>query len=187
MRGPLYTARGKGRVVTCEPLVIASCNNTTSAGAVSTRFHVETPDVRCKYRISIHIDFAEDYTSNFIAGSAPTLWLVGEMMNWGPGSGINAGPLPLENLEGTRAAPTALPADSALRGYSKEFQGMWDRITGIFSVNVSVNRTFKFILEVKMQPGPGDGLSEAEWLEDVALFRGNTGLDTPKITLGAEF
>jgi hypothetical protein len=86
---------------------------------------------------------------------------------------------PLVNIEGTEAAPTAVPSASPLLGYSREFESAADYIEGKFRIltNVTIGA---WVLRTRYQPAPGQRFTPDEWQQITPLAQ-PTLFNTPKL------
>jgi len=87
----------------------------------------------------------------------------------------------LMNVEGTEAAPTAVPSASPLLGYSREFQTAADYIEGKFKIlsNIALGA---WILRCRYQPAPGQRFTPDEWQQITPLAQPSL-FNTPKLVI----
>ncbi|HZC31234.1 MAG TPA: hypothetical protein VE261_06910 [Gaiellaceae bacterium] len=144
-----------------------------------TYFRVPVIDARLRVKISLMFvvgggtPFETDYT-----GFAD-LWLYeADDLPDEQGSGRSFG---LMNVEGTKAAPTAVPSAAPLLGYSRELQSAADYIEGRFRIltNLALGA---WILATRYQPAPGQRFTVDEWQQITALAN-PTIFNTPKLVI----
>lgn len=117
-------------------------------------FNVPMPDSRMRVKISVLFKFSGAPS----AGPAATLWLAETDLDE---SGAQGDLVPLTNIEGTSAAPTAIPADTGLLGYSREFISAADNIQGRLTIPAN-GATGYWVLQTRYQPFSVSFSSE-EW------------------------
>ena len=78
-----------------------------------------------------------------------TLWLREVEEDNSGTSGID---IPCTDLVGTSAAPLAIPANSGLRGYSREFVTAADWLVGTLAIATSVGTPGVWMLQTRYQP-----------------------------------
>lgn len=105
-------------------------------------FSVPVPDSRLRVKISL-LFVPEDPTLT----STADLWIFEADTEDG---GMRGDEVPLTNVEGTSAAPTSIPADSSLNGYSREFITAADYLNGRLTVNDEVAGFW--LLQTRYQP-----------------------------------
>jgi hypothetical protein len=129
-----------------------------STGAVKTStFQVPFPDSRLRVKISL---LFKRTPSGSTVGTSPTatLWLAECDID---DSGMQGDEVPLTNIEGTFLAPTAIPADAGLLGYSREFVSAADYIQGVLRMTGS-GVTGYWVLQTRYQP-QSVSFSAEEW------------------------
>jgi hypothetical protein len=128
-------------------LVTIATSSAVPANA-SVYFHVPTPDSRLRVRISVLFIPPAGAANEFDATGFATLWLYEADEDT---SGVSGRFIPTTNIEGTEAAPTAVPEASPLLGYSREFVSISDAIEGKFTIasNVTLGT---WILQTRYQP-----------------------------------
>lgn len=132
---------------------------TSAPGPGTVYFRVPVPDSRLRVKISVlFIPPAGDAFEFDITGGT-TLWLYEADDDL---SGVSGRTIPCTNIEGTEAAPTAIPATSPLLGYSREFSTAADAIEGkLVASNVTLGT---WILQCRYQP-QAVRFTDAEWRE----------------------
>jgi len=153
------------------PAPIVVCVNTGGEGGASysTIVRVPTPDSRCRVKISLIYVPGDGDLPTDVTGAA-TVWIAGcdyDQRGVGGGGGRT---LPVTNVEGTKAAPTAIPKAVGLVGYSREF------VTAADCLEVSVAITSitgigsgAWMLQTRIQPDAVT-LEWKEWEQIRALF-----------------
>ncbi len=140
-----------------KAVLLAVVQNGADANAHDIFFNVPTPDSRLRVKVSL---LWEDNTPG---GSVPaaTLWLNAADDLIDGVSTLNGSIIPITNLEGTSAAPTAIPADNGLGGYSREFYTSADYINGRLTIRNNGALGW-WRLQTRYQPN-GVTLSPEEW------------------------
>ena len=139
----------------------------------SVTFVVPIVDSRLRVKISVLFAMAAGSTLEVNLTGFANLWLAECEEDE---SGVTGRLLPAVNIEGTEAAPTAVPSASPLYGYSREFVSAADYIQGKFTIlsNVTLGTWY---LKTRYQPDVGQRFSPAEWEEIRSLS--NPRLMTP--------
>lgn len=140
------------------PLVQTGGSN---SGATATiNFMVPVPDSRLRVKISLI--FIRAPGSGGATNCPPsTLWI---SENDVEDAGFNGGQIPLVNIEGTAAAPTAIPIDAGglgLFGYSREFFTAADYLQGQLVVTNNSVQGY-WVLQTRYQPQVV-GMRDSEW------------------------
>ena len=145
--------------VTPQTKTLVTISNSPNVKAVVT-FRVPVPDSRLRVKIStIFVPQAGQSTVN--AGTA-SLWLYEAEDDM---SGTTGTTVPSTNVEGTSAAPTAIPATAGLSGYSREFVTGADAIEGVFTaIAGAAGGLGTWVLQVRYQP-ESVRFTDAEWNE----------------------
>lgn len=165
-----------------KAVVLATIANAGAppAGTLPAYFRVPIIDARLRVKISLmFIDTSDASFNPDITGFA-NLWLCEsdedpDLM----GSGRT---YPLVNIEGTQAAPTAVPAAPPLMGYSREFQSAADYIEGKFTIVAAGTIALgSWILRTRYQPAPGQRFTPDEWQKITALAQ-PARFNNPKIS-----
>lgn len=134
---------------------------TGSGSATTVKFRVPIPDSRLRVKISImFIPVAGNHPTSGVAGSS-TIWLFESERDL---SGVSGDSIGCTNIEGTSAAPTAIPAASPLLGYSREFVSAADHIEGVFVSTPGGPMIGTWVLQLRFQPDAVRFTNE-EWNE----------------------
>jgi len=120
---------------------------TSAEGPATASFRVPIPDSRLRVKISLLFVPTASENPTDISGSA-TLWLA--ETDW-ENSGVTGRTIALTNIEGTKAAPTAIAAAVGLLGYSREFVSAGDAIEGVF-VATNPDQLGTWVLQARYQP-----------------------------------
>jgi hypothetical protein len=129
--GPTPTAyRGPRQYWTGRPLQLASYSGNIAAGG-SVGFRVEIFESRMRVKISLLFVPAVGVDGS-AAGKLTTLWLA-EYEQAARETG-NPRIIKCTDVEGTQAAPTAIPFNAGLKGYSREFVTAGDAAEGIITI-----------------------------------------------------
>lgn len=134
-------------------VVLAQVKTGGTGSPKPVNFVVPFPDSRL--RVKITLLFSQNVPG--LVEPAATLWLhESDTDNVG-----NLSLVPCTNIEGTQAAPTSIPADSGLQGYSREFVSAADYVEGVLNVfpNGSVGY---WVLQTRYQP-QSVSFSREEW------------------------
>lgn len=162
------------------PAPILLCANTGGEGGLtySTVVRVPTPDSRCRVKLSIIYVPADGQAPADVTG-ATTVWVAGcdyDQRGVGGGGGRT---LPVTNVEGTQAVPTAIPKAAGLLGYSREFVTAADCLEATLVItSISGIGQGTWVLQTRIQPDAVT-LDWKEWEQIRALFNplnlGNPG------------
>jgi hypothetical protein len=120
----------------------------TSGGSGTAKtavFRVPIPDSRLRVKLSVMYIPA---TGIAVTVAAATLWLYEADVD---DSGVQGNLIPCTNIEGTSAAPTALPLAAGLQGYSREFVTAADYIVGRLVASPS-SAPGSWVLQARYQP-----------------------------------
>ncbi len=143
-----------------QPKIIAIVTQADEAATVIP-IRVTIPDSRL--RVKITVIFVADGAQPDLTGNGNTIWLAATEQDQ---SGKSGRTVPVTDVEGTQAAPTAFPASAGLCGYSREFVTSADYIEGevtLFPRGDSGEQGV-WVLQVRVQP-EGIELSHREWDE----------------------
>lgn len=134
-----------------------------------TYFKVPVVDSRLRVKISVLFVMAAGSALEVNLTGFANLWLAEFEDDTGGAWGRGIGAV---NIEGTEAAPTAVPSASPLAGYSREFVSAADFIQGKFTVlsNITLGTWY---LKTRYQPDSGQRFTPEEWEEIKALCRPN--------------
>lgn len=140
------------------------------ADTKTVKFWVPVPDSRLRVKITVLFAFraaSQVATDAVDLTGTSHLWLSDTEDEDAGATGTTN---PAVNIEGTQAAPTAIPATIGLTAYSREFQTSGDRIQGVFSTS---SNGFKgsWVLQLRYQPVAGQRFTLDEWEEIKALCR----------------
>lgn len=131
------------------------------SGIGTTDFKVPIPDSRLRVKLSIlYILPGNTAVSNL----SSTLWLREADED---ASGVTGALIPLADIEGTSAAPTAIPSNTALLGYSREFISAADYIVGTFATLLAPSALGSWVLQCRYQP-QAVRFTDEEWEEIAA-------------------
>jgi hypothetical protein len=124
-------------------------------------FRVPVPDSRLRVKISVLFAFVagQQTSSPDLSPGGATLWLSAADDD---DSGSTGTTLTETNLEGTQAAPTAIPFTPGLVGYSREFITSADYIEGVFKTAHNGFNGY-WVLQLRYQPDTGQRFSTEEW------------------------
>jgi hypothetical protein len=135
----------------------------TPEGALTSEWRTMTPDsrLRCKVTLLFSPIGGTPIPIDLTAFGA-TLYLYEEENDY---TGPSGSMIPSVALEGTASAPTALPKNPLLWGYSKEFVTAGDAIHGVLTLNPTGSVTHgQWVAQARWQPD-GQRLPDAEWDE----------------------
>lgn len=127
-------------------------------------FRVLVPDSRLRVKISLLFSFQagqrpEDTSTIDLSSGGATLWLYESDDD---DSGMTGDAYGCTNIEGTAAAPTAIPRAVGLSGYSREFITAGDNIEGIFTTGFN-GFLGNWNLQLRYQPDNGQRFTDEEW------------------------
>lgn len=167
MRAKSSLQKQKPQMVT---LVKASAAGEQTA---TIRFRVPTPDSRLRVKISILFipNAGTQSISPDITGGNTTLWLCATDDDQ---SGTAGSTIPMTNIEGTQATPTAIPATSGLLGYSRAFVTSADYIEGTLFTETNGLDGY-WVLQTRYQPD-AVRFTEDEW-DDITVACNPRALD----------
>jgi hypothetical protein len=157
-----------GRQIFLPPPIIVCTNSGEGATTYNTVVQIPTPDSRCRVKVSIlYVPLAGDAPDD-ITGFT-NIWIAGcDFDQRGVGGGGGRA-IPATNVEGTEAAPTAIPKSTGLLGYSREFVTAADCLQVTFSTaSMGVGRG-AWMLQCRLQPDAVT-LEWKEWELIRALF-----------------
>jgi hypothetical protein len=130
------------------------------AGTGDVRFRVPGVDSRLRIKISVLFVPPGGTAPNIAGGSGATLWLVEAEKDRSGQSGIT---IPATDVEGTAAAPTTIPANAGLGGYSREFVTSADYIEGTLNAASQAGMGGgQWVLQVDYSPD-AVRFTDAEW------------------------
>jgi hypothetical protein len=130
------------------------------AGSADVRFRVPGVDSRLRIKISVLYVPPVGSAPNTGSGGTATLWIAEAEKDRSGQSGIT---IPSENVEGTSAAPTAIPADAGLGGYSREFVTAADYLEGTLAAASGAGMGGgQWVLQVDYSPD-AVRFTDAEW------------------------
>ena len=156
--------KGPRQLWTPRRIVLASFSGDAGA-AGSIRFRLETPDSRVRTKVSIlFVPAAGTSAVTFAQSTGAQLWLYETEADQTGTSGLD---VPCVDIEGTFAAPTAIPKSSGLAGYSREFVTIGDGVEGQLSFPIdesSGGPKGTVALQTRFQPD-GQRLPFDEWDE----------------------
>lgn len=133
----------------------------SGAGSATVKFRVPVPDSRLRVKISVlFVPDAGNAASSGVALSS-SIWLYEAEDDQSGVSGMSLG---ATNIEGTQAAPTAIPAADPLLGYSREFVSAADAIEGVLASTAGGPMIGTWVLQVRYQPNAVRFTNE-EWTE----------------------
>lgn len=128
-------------------------------------FQVPIIDSRLRVKISVVPIMAAGSTLTVDLTTFASLWLA-EFEN--DESGVWGRLIPCVDIEGTSAAPTAVPANAGVQGYSREFVSAADFIQGQFKILNNITLC-TWYLKTRYQPDVGQRFTPEEWREIVGL------------------
>lgn len=129
------------------PLVNASA---AGAGTAAGKFRVPVPDSRLRVKVSvIFIPAAGSTPVSDLSPAGATLWLYETEVDR---SGVSGAYFPCANIEGTSAAPTAIPISAGLYGYSREFTTLADAIEGAFNTGTNGTQAGVWVMQATYSP-----------------------------------
>lgn len=126
----------------------------------SVYFRVGIPDSRLRVKLSVLFIPLAGSANEFDATGFANLWLYEAEDDK---SGISGRAIQTGNIEGTEAAPTAVPATAPLLGYSREFVTAADAIEGKLTILTNVTLG-TWVLQARFQPD-AVRFTDAEWDE----------------------
>lgn len=126
------------------------------------KFRVPVPDSRLRVKISIL--FIPQAGLDPQSGLNGTIWIYETEDDI---SGTSGKSIPSNNVEGTQAAPTAIPVTVPLQGYSREFITAADALEGELSAVSGLNMIGAYVLQVRYQPD-AVRFTAQEWKELMA-------------------
>lgn len=148
------------KVQTFDTLVTFLTGSDGSDGTID--FKVPCPDSRMRIKVSLLFQppAGTDLSTLVLTAS---LWLREADIDM---SGVTGDLVPLANIEGTQAAPTAIPKAAGLLGYSREFSGTAaDFIVGTLAVtSTTTAEGGSWVLQVRYQP-QAVRFTDNEWNE----------------------
>jgi len=140
---------GPRQIYCPNPILIASVFGTNDKPAISPRIRVPIPDCRCRVKITIMFVPADGTANPNFFGAGNTIWIAAYDENVSGGGGGRT--VPVTDIEGTSAAPTAFPQSSGLLGYSREFVTSADWIEVVLSLGTSAS-VGSWVAQTQIQP-----------------------------------
>jgi hypothetical protein len=161
--GPTPTAyRGPRQYWTGRPLQLASYSGNIGPGG-TVGFRVEIFESRMRVKISLLFIQPGGGTGS-VAGKLTTLWLA----EYEQASRETGNPriIKCTDVEGTQSAPTAIPFNAGLQGYSREFVTAGDAAEGIITIGAQGgdSTACDLWLQTRIQP-EAIRFPEKEWDE----------------------
>lgn len=142
-----------------QPIQLVTILSSAAVPAnASVYFRVPIPDSRLRVKLSVLFIPPAGDTNEFDITTFANLWLYEAEDDT---SGVSGRAIQTGNIEGTEAAPTAVPASAPLLGYSREFVTAADAIEGKFTIlnNITLGT---WILKSRYQPD-AVRFTDAEW------------------------
>jgi hypothetical protein len=161
--GPTPLAYSEGRQTwNLKPINLAMFSGLGSAKTASIKFTVNIPDSRSRCKLSLVFVPISGTPPQSIVAKGLKLWLAeGEYDRQTTGLII-----PCTNIEGTSAAPTPIPIDAGLSGYSREFVTSADCVQGVLTIPAQLGDGVPGLIQLQGRIQPeAVGLPWAEWLE----------------------
>lgn len=121
-------------------------------------FRIPIPDSRLRVKLSVLFIPLAGAAAEFDATGFANLWLYEAEDDT---SGMSGRTIQTGNIEGTEAAPTAVPSTAPLLGYSREFVTAADAIEGKFTLLANITLG-TWILKSRYQPD-AVRFTDAEW------------------------
>lgn len=167
LRAGQINYNGPRQIYTPSPLIVCSNGGGEGGNSYTTILRIPTPDSRCRVKVSIVYVPADSNNPTDITGFT-TVWIAGcdfDQRGVGGGGGRS---LPVTNVEGTEAAPTAIPKAAGLLGYSREFVTAADCLEVSFTT-ATISGQGTWVLLTRLQPDAVT-LDWKEWEQIRALF-----------------
>jgi hypothetical protein len=129
-----------------------------TGGPYTAVFRVPIPDSRLRVKISTLFVPASGLATS---GLSADLWLYETDVE---AAGVTGIQIPTTNIEGTQAAPTAIPEAAGLMGYSREFVSAADYIVGRLRASPGGPGVGTWVLQTRYQPD-AVRFTDREWNE----------------------
>ena len=145
---------GPRQIYTPKPIVIATNSGSGTKTGERTELLIPVPDSQTRVKFSVMFVPTGGSASTNIVG-AGTIWVSSQEQDQKGQAGGGGGFYPVNDLEGTAAAPLAFPTSSGLAGYSREFVTIADAIgvqITLDSIGGGPSKKGVWIAQFRIQP-----------------------------------
>ncbi len=145
---------GPRQIYIPKPIVVATNSGSGTKTGERTSLLIPVPDAQTRIKFSLMFVPPAGTVSSNITGSQ-TIWVSAQEQDQKGQGGGGGGFYPVNDLEGTAAAPTAFPTSSGLAGYSREFVTAADAIgveITMDSIGGGASKAGVWLAQFRIQP-----------------------------------
>lgn len=139
---------GPRQIYAPNPIVVCISNGTNDKPPSTQIVQVPVPDSRTRVKVSL-LFVPPAGTTNPVLAAGNTIWIAATEEDMRGGGGGRT--VPVTDVEGTSAAPTAIPQSTGLLGYSREFVTAADYLQVTATLVTSLNAG-AWVLQTQIQP-----------------------------------
>jgi hypothetical protein len=141
---------GPRQIYKPKPIILATSSGSAEA-SISTRIRIPAPDSRCRIKVSVIFFPLAGLPVPDLTLNIGTIWVAAYEEDTDGISGGAGRTVPVTDVEGTSAAPTAFPKSVGLAGYSREFVTAADWLEAVITLN-SMDTQGAWVLQTRIQP-----------------------------------